>query len=194
VTATNHLLLGLARWIAGPKRAEWIDAMSAETSVAGGQSTAWAAGCVWATLQDRSFRETWFVLAILLMPIGVFLLQFFLFFPVLWFSHKVGWPGWTLAVVYLLLPLPFGFALGRKTSLRRSLIGAAMASLSLDLIGVMFVWRAFGQGPHTWFERDAHFYNMPPSFGWLVSLSVWLAGAWLGTRFPHRSSSGRRSR
>ena len=49
-------LLRLVRWIAGPGRAEWAEAMAAEADAAGSRSTNWAFGCVVAVLMDRLRR------------------------------------------------------------------------------------------------------------------------------------------
>jgi hypothetical protein len=194
MTGASRFLLGVARWIAGTRRADWIDAMAAETEAAGNRSTAWAAGCAWALLRDRGMREAWFVLAILLMPIAVFLLQFLLFFPVVWFSNLAGLPNWTFIALFVLLPLPFSFVLGRKSSLRRSLAGAGLSALAFDMGRVMLFWLAFGTGPGIWFEKGSHIDNMAPLLGWSVELCVWLVGAWLGSLFPRSGGSDERLR
>ena len=128
---------------------------------------------------DKS--EERFLLAILLMPIGVYLFQFLVFFPVVWLSRSLGLPMWTFIVVQLFLPLPFAFILARSTPLRRALFIAALSWLVLDALDVVIFWIMLGQGPQIWFEKGSQIYNMTPVLGWTCSLAVWLMGAWLGS-------------
>ena len=182
MTGLNRFLLRIATRIAGRERAEWLNAMAAETEAADEESTQWAAGCLWAAIKDRISRDWRFAAAIVLFPILIFVLQFVLFFPVVWLSLDAGLPRWTFVAVFLLLPLPFSFALARSRPLRGALLGAVLSSLVLDLIGVVTFWIEFGQGPPIWFEKGTQVFNMTPVLGWSCSLAVWLAGAWLGSR------------
>lgn len=190
MTGTSRLLLRLARWTAGPQRKEWLDAMAAEAATAGERSTGWALGCLWASMKDRAIREERFFLAILLLPIGVYLLEFLIFFPLVWLSRLLGLPTWTFTIVQLLLPLPFAFTVARRTQLRRALLVAALSWFILDALGVVTFWIMFGQGPGIWFEKGSQIYNMTPVLGWTCSLAVWLTGAWLGTLVRPSTSRG----
>lgn len=182
MTAASRLLLRLARSVAGRDRTEWIDAMAAEAECAGVESTSWAAGCLWAAVKDRIMREWRLAAAILLFPVAVSALELVLFFPVVLFGRYAGLPNWTFIAVFLLVQMPFGFLLGRSNPLRRALVAGALASLVLDVIGIVTFWIEFGQGPQIWFEKGSQVYNMAPILGWACSLSMWLAGAWLGSR------------
>jgi len=181
MNAFTRVLFRLARWIAGRDRAEWLDAMAAEAEAIKGDSTAWALGCLWAAITDRAHRERRVALAILLIPICINLLEFAVFFPVFWLSQVLGLPGWTFVVVFILLPLPFAFAVGRRMALRRALIISTLSSVTLDSIGVVGFWIMFGKGPEVWFEKGSQIYNMTPILGLTCSLCVWLAGASLGS-------------
>lgn len=189
MTALSRFLLRAATMIAGRERSEWLDAMTAETEASNEDSTEWAAGCLWAAIRDRINRERRFAAAIVLFPILIFVLQFLLFFPVVWLSSDAGLPRWTFVAVFLALPLPFGFALARSKALRRAVLGAVLSSMVLDLIGVVTFWIEFGQAPAVWFEKGSQVYNMTPVLGWSCSLAVWLAGAWLGTRSARTKSA-----
>ena len=182
MTGTSHLLLRLARSVAGRDRTEWIDAMAAEAECAGVESTSWAAGCFWAAVKERFMREWRLAAAILLLPVAVSVLELVLFFPVVFLGRYAGLPNWTFIAVFLILQIPFGFLLGRSKPLGRALVAAALGSLVLDVIGVVSFWIEFGQGPQIWFEKGSQVYNMAPILGWACSLSMWLAGAWLGAQ------------
>jgi len=187
VSMFTRALFRVARWIAGRARTEWLDAMAAEAESIKGDTTAWALGCLWAAISDRAHRDWRLALAILLIPICINLLEFALFFPVFWLSHVLGLPAWTFVVVFILLPLPFAFALGRRMELRRALLASTLSSLILNAIGILGFWMMFGQGPEVWFEKGSQVYNMTPILGWTCSLCVWLAGAWLGLFMRRRA-------
>jgi hypothetical protein len=182
MTGTARFLLRLARSVAGRDRTEWIDAMAAEAESAGVESTSWAVGCFWAAVKDRIAREWRLAAAILLLPVAVSALELVLFFPVIFLGRYAGLPNWTFVAVFLIVQIPFGFLLGRSKPLRRALIAAALSSLVLDVIGVVSFWIEFGQGPQIWFEKGSQVYNVTPILGWACSLSMWLAGAWFGSR------------
>jgi len=182
MTGACRFLLRLAHFVAGGDRSEWVDAMAAEAEFAGIESTSWARGCLWAAVKDRIAREWRLAAAILLLPVTVSALELVLFFPVVFFGRYAGLPNWTFIAVYLILQIPFGFLLGRSKPLRRALIAAALSSLVLDVIGVVSFWIELGQGPEIWFEKGSQVYNMTPLLGWACSLSMWLTGAWFGSR------------
>ena len=51
MSSIAQLLLRFARMVAGPARADWIDAMEAEASTLGRQDKQWAFGCATAALR-----------------------------------------------------------------------------------------------------------------------------------------------
>jgi hypothetical protein len=183
MTWISRLLLRIARWIGGPVRAEWLNAMTAEAASIHGDSTVWAIGCAWASFKDRLTREWRFLLAILLLPVAVYVIGFAIFFPVVWLSHAIGLPNWTFVAVNLLLPLPFAFVLGRiRPGLPAYLALPVCFAISVFFPLVIF-WIKFGKpSPFSWFGDGATWYMMSPAAGLSCSLLVWLTGTWLGSR------------
>lgn len=182
MTGISRFLLRIARWIAGSERAEWIDAMEAEAESIAGESTAWAIGCVRAALKDRILREWRFLAAILLLPICIYLVQFALFFPIVWLGRQAGLPNWTFVAFDLFLPFPFAFLLGR---IRPGLPAyfALPISFAIAVFFPLIVFSIqFGTSPLAFFGPGGTFYMMTPWVGLSCSLFVWLAGVWLGSR------------
>ena len=181
MTGTSRFLLRLARWIAGPERAEWIDAMQAEAQSIRGDSTRWAAGCAVAALRERLWRERGFLGAIFGLPVADFLLRLLLFFPVVDAGNALGLPGWTFIAVFVFLGFPLGFLLGWSMPRWRGLLGALLCGAFLELASVAQFWILFGKGPEGWFQPNSHIYNMTPVLGWATGIAIWLAGALAGS-------------
>jgi hypothetical protein len=181
MTRMSRFLLRTASLIAGRDRTDWIDAMSAETYSAGGESTAWAAGCVRAAIKDRLRRDWRFILAILLLPITAYPLQLLVFFPTVWLSRQAGLPNWAFIIVVAFVPIFMAFLIGR-------LRPGCMAYLAVPISFVIWVmtpllvsWISFGDSPWSWFGSNATWFMMPPLLGLTCALVVWLAGVWIGS-------------
>jgi hypothetical protein len=189
MTKASNFLLQLARWIAGPERAEWVDAMEVESGLSGTSSTGWAAGCLGAAFKDRLAREWTFVAATLLFPICAFILEMTLFFPLssLFLRHLI--PGWIMGASALLSPLPFAFLLGRLRPGRAAYSAAPVAFIIGTFAPLVEFWWKFGKSPLTWFGHDSTWYMMSPIAGLSCSLLVWLAGAWLGSLSAQAASN-----
>lgn len=181
MTRTSRILLRIASWIAGSDRTEWIDAMAGEATSIEGDSTVWAAGCLWASVKDRLKREWRFLTAALLLPLCVLALDAILFIPVVDLSQRVGLPGWTFIAVFLLLPFAFTFILGRLRPGLPAYLAVLPGFFTVHMIPPVIFWVEFGKSPLSWFGRNAHWYNMPPTAGLSAALLVWLTGAWLGS-------------
>jgi hypothetical protein len=180
MTPFGEFLLRLARKIAGADRAEWVDAMAAETQSIHGDSTLWTVGCLSATCKERLWRERWFLAAVIGFPILVFVFRLLLFFPVVFAGRALGLPNWTFIAVFICLELPFGFALARLMPWRRAIITALLCGVLLELAGIVQFWISFGDGPEIWFRPGSQIYNMTPVLGWAIGISTWLAGAAIG--------------
>lgn len=179
---TGQLFLRFARGIAGAQRSEWIDAMEAEASTLGRDSTPWAIGCFWAAVNDRALREWRFLAAILLLPICVVVLQMILFHPIVAIGRLAGLPDETFIVVFLLLPLPFAFILGRLRPGLPAYFALPVTFVICQMTPLVIFWLKFGKSPFSWFGKDAHWYNMTPTAGLTCAFLVWIVGAWLGSR------------
>jgi hypothetical protein len=182
MNAFIRALFRAARWIAGRDRAEWLDAMAAEAESIKGDSTAWAIGCLWASLKDRIKREWKFALAVVLLPLGVIAVTFALFFPVVELSELLGLPVWSFIVVNLLAPCPFAFVLGRMRPGLGSYAALPISFAICELTPLFVMWIEFGTSPLAFFGPKGHWYNMSPAAGLSCAFAVWLAGAWLGSR------------
>ena len=175
-------LLRLTRWIAGRARAEWADAMAAEAEAAGAQSTSWALGCVGATLRDRVARERRFMTSVLLIPVAALVFTAIWFFAVAWMWRHADLPGFAFAAFMASAPLPFAYLLGAIQSRRAALLAAPICFLLYQGIPLIAFWIEFGKPPVSWFSADVTVYNLSALPGYSLGLSVWLIGAWLGSR------------
>lgn len=175
-------LLRLVRWIASPDRAEWAEAMAAEAEASGAGSTSWALGCVGATLRDRLARERKFLLSILLLPIAALFFSLMLFFAIAWLWHNAGLPGLAFSAILASAPLPSAYYLGTIRSRRSALLAAPICFLLYQSIPLIIFWIQFGMSPLSWLSPDTTVYKMSPLPGYALGLSVWLVGAWWGSR------------
>ena len=182
MSSIAQLLLRFARLVAGPARADWIDAMEAEASTLGRNDTEWAFGCATAALRDRFWRERKSILLMVLAPVAATLFCLLLFFP-LSRLFLAGWlPSWASNVVMLVAPMPFAWMLGR-------LCGSAplaIASLSFAIFAMipgLVHWIQFGASPLIFFAPDAEWNGMPAYLGITCNLLVWLIGASLGSHW-----------
>ena len=171
-------LLRLARRIAGRERAEWADAMAAEAEAAGAQSTSWALGCVAAIMRDRLARERRLILSILLIPIAAMIFTIFWFFAVSWLWRNAGLPGFAYSPLMAAAPLPFACHLGMSQPRRIAMLAAPLCFLVYHSFPLIITWMQFG----TFFIGGTGIYNLPFLAGYGLGLSVWLGGAWLGSR------------
>ena len=187
MTGTSRFLLHFARWIAGSRRAEWVDAMEAEAASADSYSAGWALGCVWAALKDRFARDWWFIAAILLLPPCAWYLKTSVFF---WTSgllvHNEITPLLAVATwVLRYFPLPFLFAQWRSG--RPVYVAAVIGFLVVEFFPIALMWAKFGVSPLIWLGPNANWYKADPNVrvgpaaGLALDLFVWLSAVWLGS-------------
>lgn len=181
MTGLSRFLLRIARWIAGPARSDWIDAMESEAASAG-NSAAWASGCLVASVKDRLRQESRFLAAVLLFPFCILILASLIFVPVVELSQVAGLPGWSFIVLDLLLPLPFAYVLGRLRPGRPAYLALPVSFFLCEMSPLMLMWIKFGTSPLSFFGPKGHWYNMSPALGLSSAFLVWIAGAWLGSR------------
>lgn len=182
-------LLRIARWIAGPSRAEWADAMAAEANAAGTASTRWALGCVGAMLVDRTRREARSIACILILPLFVHCLQYALFFPTAAIYRAYDLPRWAFLSVGIFEALPVAILLGWLTARRGALTPAIAAFLVYYAYSMFQWWYFFGQGPSVFFGGTMEIYHLHPQLGMAIDLGVWLLGGLIGARW-RRSAHG----
>lgn len=179
----THWILRLVRWIAGPSRAEWADAMEAEADVAGSRSTAWALGCFGAIIIDHIRGSAKILFAILLLPLVAHLLKVVLFFPSAWVFRTYDLPRWVLLSFGILETLPVAILLGWLTARRGALPSAIAAFLVYYAFAMLHWWHFFGQGPSVFFNGTMEIYHLHAQLGMAIDLGVWLLGALIGTRW-----------
>lgn len=175
----------IIRWIGGPDRAEWVDAMEAESVAAAHRSTIWTIGCVGAMLIDRIRRETKSIVWILLLPLVVILLRYALFFPMVAISRAYDLPRWASLSAGIFEALPVAILLGWLTARRGALFPAIAAFLTYHAISMLHWWHFFGQGPSVFFDGSMEIYHLHAQLGMAIDLGVWLLGGLIGARW-HR--------
>jgi hypothetical protein len=185
MTPASRFLLRISGAIAGTDRADWTKAMAAESAHAD-NSFRWALGCLWASAKDRWAREWRFLLAILAFPIGAYLLELAVFYPVAWLSQHDWVPGWVLVGTGLFSPLPFAFVLGRMRPGPPAYLGSLISFPIGIFVPLVLFWIEFGKSPFSWFGDDATWFMMSPITGLICALLVWLGGVWLGTTWGRR--------
>ena len=187
MTGASSFLLHLARWIAGPERAEWIDAMQAEAVSIRGDSTSWSIGCLWAAIRDRFVRERRFLGAALLVAVGPMLLEMVLVYPEGWawrqpWLHQHPVAEWLFQHSGVLDYLPFMFLLGRTRPGRPAYVAALVGFPIAVLFPLVIFWMKFGTSPLAFFGPGATLYMFTPAVGLAAGVLVSLAGVWLGSR------------
>lgn len=192
MTGTSRFLLRLARWIAGPTRAEWVNAMQNEAVSIRGDSTSWALGCVWAAFRDRLVRERRFLGAALLVVVGPMLLEMLLLYPEGWawrqpWLHQHPVAEWLFQHSGVLNYLPFMFFLGRSRPGRAAYVAALIAFPIALFLPLVIFWMKFGTSPFAFFGPGATLYMFTPGVGLACALLVSLAGLWLGSRSARRA-------
>ena len=188
-----RFLLRVARWVAGSKRAEWINAMEAEAASASGPSIAWAAGCLWAATTDRFLRERMLIGAALLVVLGPFVLETLLLYPEGW-AWRQAWLQehtllkWLLSHSGVLDLLPFMFLLGRASPGRLAYAAALICFPLAEFFPLVIFWTKFGTSPLLFFGRGATIYMFTPAVGLSLAFMISLAGVWLGSHWHRRRS------
>jgi hypothetical protein len=187
MTAMSRLLLRVARWIAGKERADWVDGMASEAALSGRKSTAWAAGCLWAAVQDRLRRDWWFPLAILVLPACALIWRAKVFFwtnPVL-ANHSV--PTWIPVAIWILSPFPLVFLFAHWRSGRSALVALAISFVLVEIGPILLMWLILGVPPTSWVGPNVNWYKADPNIvikavpGIALDLAVWMMAAWLGS-------------
>jgi hypothetical protein len=176
-------LLRLARWIGGRNRAEWAEAMEAETAAAGPGAIGWAWGSLAALLVDRIGRSARIMVIVTLLPVVAMALEFALFFPSAWIFRVYDLPRWTILSLAIFTPLPVAMLLGWLTAGRGALAPAIAAFLVAELLAMLQWWLFFGQGPSVFFDGSIEIHHLHAQVGQAIHLAIWLLGAAIGARW-----------
>lgn len=185
----ERLAMRLARFVAGPERRHWMDAMQAELEHLPARRIDWALGSLVAALKDRAAREWRFGIALGILPgfaVAATLLLSAISFAAL---NAAGLPIVPGYLAQILAPLPFAVLLGRLRPGWPALwVGAAgfLAYQALPFVawrlaigsGVWFFW-----GPTLW----------PLGVPLPLVLPIWLLGAWWGATAARRTSRAKLS-
>jgi hypothetical protein len=187
MTGPTRFLLRIARWIAGRRRSDWVDAMEAEAASAGNGSTAWALGCVWAAAKDRFARNAWVLVAVLILAACAMYWKTKLFFATsdLLVHQRIS--PWFAIALWIASPLPIAFLLGLLRPRRSTYLMVAAIYLVIEFAPLLLLWVGAGISPLEFFSaRQVNWYKadpgarVGPAVGLTCDLVVWLAGAWLG--------------
>ena len=188
MTSTSRLLLQIARWIAGPERREWIDAMEAEASEPRTDSTGWAAGCLAASLKDRLARDWWLALAIIFLPLSMVVWK-----TVVLMLPLYNWIGpWLTIGLWICSPFPIALLFGRSHQGPSAYVAVVISFVIAETIVPILMWVQMGIPLHTWFGADTNWYKtgdsaaIGPAVGIICDFFVWTIGAWVGMRLGRR--------
>lgn len=173
----------VVRWIGGPDRAEWVDAMEAESVAARQRSTFWAVGCVGAMLIDRIRRETTSIMWFLFLPLVAHFLKLALSFPMMTIYRAYDFPRWAWLSSGIFEALPVAVVLGWLTARRGALVPAIAAFLTYYAISMLHWWYFFGEGPSVFFDGSMEIYHLHAQLGMVIDLGVWLLGGFIGARW-----------
>lgn len=102
----SRAMFATARFIAGSGRAEWVNAMAAEADSMDGDSTAWALGCLWASVVDRLARDWWLPAAVVLLPLVMSFWKGMIFFATSDMIAHRRIPDWLAVSSWILSPFP----------------------------------------------------------------------------------------
>lgn len=161
---SERIALGLARFVAGPDRRRWLDAMDAELDHLSARRLDWALGTLVAAVKDRTARDWPRAVAILALP--------------------------SAAMAGIPLVVQASSALARTTGLPHEQAMPLLALASLTLAQAIGATRTRGSGGSvlTFAGRalaaitlSLLFALLPPSA--LFGTIAWCAGAWLGARW-----------
>jgi hypothetical protein len=167
--------------------------MEAEAQSIVGDSTLWAMGCVWASLKDRFARDWWFVPAVILLPIAVFMWKTTVFFSTSsWVIHQ-RIPGWMAVTSWIASPFPLVllFAWWRQGILSR--VAVAISFIAIESVPLWMFWQ-IGLSPAEWFGPNVNWYKCDPNIrigvagGITLDCLAWLAALWLGSRLRRLTS------
>lgn len=181
---SERIALRLARFIAGPERSRWLDAMEAELDHLPARRLDWALGSLVAAVKDRFARDWPFGLALGVLP-GFAVVAALLLSAVTFVALKAaGLPVVPAYLAQILAPLPFAYLLGRVRPVWPALwVGAAgfLAYQALPFIA----WRLM-IGSGVWFFWGPTLF--PLGLPVPLALPVWLAGAWWGATAARHAS------
>jgi hypothetical protein len=179
---SERIALGLARFVAGPERRAWLDAMEAELDHLPARRLDWALGSLVAAVKDRAGRDWPFGLALGVLPGFAFVATI----VVAGFSSLVlataGLPVASAYVALALAPLPFAYALGRIRPAWPALWVGTTGFLAYQALPFV-AWRVlFGDGWWFFWGTTLWPFGVPVP----LVLPVWLLGAWWGARAGRR--------
>jgi hypothetical protein len=82
-----------------------------------------------------------------------------------------------------LSPLPFAAALGALRPRRPAMVSGALGFAAYQVIPVVALSLLFGHYIYVRWEANLSHYGLLPPSGFLATLALWCAGAWLGARW-----------
>jgi len=186
MTALSRFLLRAAAAIAGRDRADWLEAMAAETAAADEDSTKWAAGCLWAAIKDRVARDWWVFPTVVLLPFVAFVWKSLVFFSTASLLTRQEIPAWFAVACWIFSPFPIALLFMRWRNGTPAYLVIAMSFVVVESIPLLMFWE-MGVPPSAWFGPNVHSYQADPDIafsmqaGMGLDFLVWFAAAWLGS-------------
>jgi hypothetical protein len=174
--------LKLARFIAGPQRDHWLDAMERELEYLPARKFDWALGSLVASVKDRFARDWAFGLALIALPCSAIVAVPLLTMLSMAIGRATGLSDLQVILFPALAPLPFALLLGMlrpRSSVWAKGLAAFAAYQLIPAIGFSLL---FGQYVYVRWEANLSHYGLLPPWGLALTGALWVAGCWLGAR------------
>lgn len=189
----ERIALRLARFVAGPARSHWLDAMEAELDHLPARRLDWALGSLVAAIKDRVAREKLALAALVVLPLAAAAAVL----PVTALSAFVlrtaGLPFDGLGAVLVPIPLPFAVLLGAALRWRRPAVIGALAFAAWQAGPALFLHLAWGNGMALWGPNLAS-YGIHPAVPIAGTLALWCVGVCAGAALRNRRARMRAKR
>lgn len=178
--------MSIARFVAGPERSDWLDAIEAELDHLPARRLDWALGSLVAAVKDRAAREWSFALALVLGPTAALAAIPVIAIASASISGPTGLSTLQLMPLTVLSPLPFAIMLGAVRPRFSPLVAGALGFAAYQAIPAIALTVIMGRYAYFRWEANLSHYGLLPPSGLLATLALWCAGAWLGARWARR--------
>jgi hypothetical protein len=179
--ARERIVILLARFIAGPERRHWLDAMEAELDALPDRRLDWALGSLVAAAKDRAWRERAYALALVLAPTAALAAIPIASIALSLLAELTSLTVLQFTPIIALTPLPFAMALGALNPRRPAFVSGALGFAAYLAIPAIALPLLFAPYVYVRWEATLSAYALPPS-GLVGSLGLWCFGAWAGAK------------
>jgi hypothetical protein len=179
----------LARFIAGPRRNEWLDAMEAELSLLSERRLDWALGSLVAAVKDRVARDWLPAVALVALPGTAVAAIPVLTMLAVAIGRATGFSQLQLMPLTTFSPLPFAILLGTIRPRASAILKGLLAFAAYQAIPAIGFSLLFGSYVSVRWEMNLSHYGLLPPSGLIATCLLWCAGSWLGARWARRRRS-----